>query len=202
MLRRPRSGRLEAWAATWDPSFETHRFAMLLKMRQKEGARSATKQSPPPGCGLDQVQAPMAPGQNRVLAKRTRGLRRSNGCNGLWPTRPNTTRPAIRCCRRAFSVTFGPRRAQNSAQRGGEDDAPHQPFGSFVRQDFGVGIVAENLQNDRKIRVLSSFQSRRLRAVGTKVLCWRLRLPGLRDCRRKGMPPANNHRRSIMGSGP
>ena len=60
----------------------------------------------------------------------------------------------------------------------------------------------ENVQNDRTIRVLSSLQSLRLRRVGTKVLWLRLRLPGLRDCRRKGMPPANNHRRNIMGSGP
>jgi hypothetical protein len=35
MLRRPRSGRLEAWAAAGGPSFETHRFAMLLRMRLK-----------------------------------------------------------------------------------------------------------------------------------------------------------------------
>ena len=87
MLRRPRSGRLEAWAATRGPSFETHRFAMLLRIRQKEGARSATKQSPPPGWeSSPQGQAPMAPGQSRVwakrtrarvLAKRTRGLRKA-----------------------------------------------------------------------------------------------------------------------------
>src|SRR4051794_2006176 len=75
MLRRARSGRLEAWAATRGPSFETHRFAMLLRMRQKEGARSATKQSQPPGWDLTpQVQAPMVQRQRRGLAERTRDV--------------------------------------------------------------------------------------------------------------------------------
>src|SRR3954453_2491783 len=51
------------------------RFAMLLRMRQKEGARIATKQSQPPGWDLTpQVQAPMVQRKRRGLAERTRDV--------------------------------------------------------------------------------------------------------------------------------
>src|SRR5438876_12000860 len=41
MLSSARSARLEAWAAS--PSFETHRFAMLLRMRSGRVARSTMR---------------------------------------------------------------------------------------------------------------------------------------------------------------
>jgi hypothetical protein len=109
--------------------------------------------------------------------------------DGFWRNEPE------RCSKWRFGET-------TPSSRSGETNPRGLRSGILAKRTRGLrrpnGL--ENVQNDRKIRVLSSRQWRRLRRVATTVL-W-LRLPYLRDCRRKGMPPGDKHRRNIMGSGP
>jgi len=111
--------------------------------------------------------------------------------DGFWRNEPE------RCSKWRFGET-------TPSSRSGETNPRGLRSGILAKRTRGLrrpnGL--ENVQNDRKIRVLSSCQSRRLRRVATTVLWLRSRLPGLRDCRRKGMPPGDKLRRNIMGSGP